>query len=50
MRTAMILILLTTFALPAFAQPQCDPRGQCAKNWWKGDKCACYIPGGKARK
>jgi hypothetical protein len=43
MRTgAMILILSIAFTLPAFAQPQCEPRGQCAKNWWKGDKCACY--------
>ena len=50
MRTsAMTLVLLIAFALPALAQPKCDPRGQCAKNWWKGDKCACYIPSGKAR-
>ena len=48
MRTTMILIPSIAFALPALAQPKCDPRGQCAKNWWKSDKCACYIPGGKA--
>ena len=47
MRTAsMIFILLVTFAWPAQAG-QCAPRGQCAKNWWKGDKCVCYTPGGK---
>jgi hypothetical protein len=49
MRTAIILILSIAFALPAFAKPMCDSRGQCAKSWWKGDKCACYIPSGKAR-
>jgi hypothetical protein len=51
MRTAAtILILSIAFALPAFAKSKCDTRGQCAMNWWKSDKCACYIHSGKARK
>jgi hypothetical protein len=29
-------------ASPAYAQPNCAPRGQCAKNWWKGDECKCW--------
>jgi hypothetical protein len=51
MRAAVTFLVLTiVFASPVFAQPKCAAWGQCAKNWWKGDKCACYIPGGKARK
>ena len=50
MRAALLVLILSiAFASPGFAKPKCAPRGQCAKDWWKGDQCACYIHNGKAR-
>jgi len=50
MRAALLVLILSiAFASPGFAKRKCAPRGQCAKDWWKGDQCACYIHNGKAR-
>ena len=50
MRAALLVLILSiAFASPGFAKPKCAPRGQCAKDWWKGDQCACYIHNGKVR-
>jgi hypothetical protein len=52
MRAALLVLILSiVFVSPGFAKPRpkCADWGQCAKVWWKGDQCACYIHDGKAR-
>ncbi len=49
MRAALLVLILSiAFASPGFAKPKCAPRGQCAKDWWKGDQWP-HIHNGKAR-